>query len=94
MRERRDYVDRYRVFRKKCVFYNSLQPLPRPHRCERPSKLSMQWECTVNPIGWSFFVQPIAVERWRGRGGKLGKILGKNTIFNEQPVSESFYVLI
>ena len=33
-------------------FYNSLQPLPRLHRCKRPSKLSTQWECTVTPIGW------------------------------------------
>ena len=31
----------YRVFRKNCVFFhNSLQPLPRLHRCKRPSKLS------------------------------------------------------
>ena len=30
----------HRVFRKNCVFHNSLQPLPRLHRCKRPSKLS------------------------------------------------------
>ena len=35
-------------------FHNSLQPLPRLHRCKRPSntKLSTQCECTVTPIGW------------------------------------------
>ena len=45
----------YRVF-----FHNSLQPLPRQHRC---SKLSTQCQCTVTPIGWYFFfVQPIAAE--------------------------------
>ena len=54
-------------------FHNSLQPLPRLHRCKRPSKLSTQCECTVTPIGWYFFVQPIAAEFWRGRGGKLSK---------------------
>ena len=62
----------------KCVFHNSLQPLP--------SGLSTQCECTVTPIGWYFFVQPIAAECWRGRGGKLSRVLGKNTIFNEHPV--------
>ena len=58
--------------------FNSLQPLPRLHRCKRPSKLSTQCECTVTPIG-CFFVQPIAAECWRGRGGKLLRILGKKT---------------
>ena len=33
-------------------FHNSLQPLPRQHRCKRLSKLSAQCECTVTPIGW------------------------------------------
>ena len=32
-------------------FHNSLQPLPRLHRCKRPTKLSTQFECTVTPIG-------------------------------------------
>ena len=75
-------------------FHNSLQPFPSLHCCKRPSKFSRQCECTVTPIGWSFFVQPIAGERWRGTGGNLSRILGKNTIFNEQPVNESFNVLI
>ena len=32
--------------------------------CKRPSKLSTQCECTctVTPIGWYFFVQPIAAD--------------------------------
>ena len=59
------------------LFHNLLQPLPRLHRCRRPSKLSTQCECTVSPIGWYFFVQPIAADCWRGRGGKLLRILGK-----------------
>ena len=68
-------------------FHNSLQPLPRLHCCKRPLKLSTQCECTVTPIGWQFFVQPIAAECWRGKSGKLSRILGKDTIFNEHPVS-------
>ena len=31
---------KYRVFMKNSFFYNSLQPLPRLHRCKRPSKLN------------------------------------------------------
>ena len=34
----------------------------------------------------AFFVQPIAAECWRGRAGKLSRILEKKTIFNEHPV--------
>ena len=68
-------------------FHNSLQPLPRLHRCKRPSKLSTQCECTVNPIGLYFFVQPIAAECWRGKGGKLSRILGKKNTKSKQ---ESF----
>ena len=74
------------MFRNNCVFHNSLQPLPRLHDCKRPSKLSTQCKCTVTPIGWQFFVQPIAAKCCRGRGGKLSRILGKNTISNEHPV--------
>ena len=36
--------------------------------------IAVQCECTVNPIGLYFFVQPIAAECWRGRGGKLSRI--------------------
>ena len=62
---------------KLCFLHDSMQPLPRLHCCKRSSKLSTQCECTVTPIGWQFFVEPIAAEFWRGRGGKLSKILGK-----------------
>jgi len=61
-------------------------PPSRLHRCKRPSKLSTLCKCTVIPIGWLFYVQPIAAECWRGRTGRLSRILGKNTIFNEHPV--------
>ena len=40
-------------------------------------------------LAGNFFVQPIAAECWRGRGGKLSRILGKNAIFNEHPVYQS-----
>ena len=36
-----------------------------------------------------FFLQPIAAECWRERGGKLSRILEKNTIFNEHPVQNN-----
>ena len=65
-------------------FHNPLQPLPRLHRCKKPSKLSTQCECTVIPIGRLFYVQPIAAECWRGNSRK------KNTIFIEHPVSAVF----
>ena len=68
-------------------FHNSLHPLPRLHGCKRPSKISTQCECTVTPIGCYCFVQPIAAECWRGRGGKLSRILGKNKIFPKHPVN-------
>ena len=38
-------------------------------------------ECTVTPIGWPFFVQPIAAHCWRSRGRKVLKILGKTRFF-------------
>ena len=40
-----------------------------------------------------FFVQLIAAECWQGRGGKLTRILGKNTIINEHPVHIQNYIL-
>ena len=42
----------------------------------------------------NFFVQPIAAECWRGRGGKLSRIRGKNTNFNEHPVHARKLVVI
>ena len=62
---------------KNVFFHNSLQPLPRLHRCKRPSKLSTQCKCTVTPIGWEFFFRPIAAEFCQERGGKISRILGK-----------------
>ena len=41
---------RTRCSGKNVFFHNSPQPLPRLHRCKRPSKPSMQCECTVTPI--------------------------------------------
>ena len=83
------------MFRKNCVFFSKLlQPLPRIHRCKNPSMLSIQCDCKVNPFGWYFFVQPIAAECWRGRGGKLSRILGKNTIFNEHPVLQQLKICL
>ena len=66
----------YRVFRKNCVF-SQFTASPPLYRCKRPSKLSTQCECSVTPIGWSLIVQPIAAECWRGRGGKLSRVLCK-----------------
>ena len=65
------------VQEKLCSSHFTAIPPSRLHRC----KLSTQCECTVTP----FFVQQIAAEWWRGRGGKLKRILGKNTIFKEHP---------
>ena len=42
--------------------------------------------CTVTPIGWKFFVQPIAAECRQGRGCKIREFLAKSTIFNEHSV--------
>ena len=58
----------YRVFRNNVLVHNSLHPLPRLHRCKRPSKHSY-WML--------FFVQPTTAKCWCGRGGKLLRILGK-----------------
>ena len=54
---------RYRVFRKNCVFHNSLQHVPR--LTSNASVQSLIW------VG-NFFVQTIEVECW-GRGGKLSR---------------------
>ena len=55
-------------------------------------KFSTQNKCTVNSIGspcWPISVQPIADQCLRGRGGKIVKILGKNTFFPEHPVVDA-----
>ena len=67
------------VQEKLCFFHISLQPLPRLHRCKRPIKLSKQCKCTVTPIGWQYFGQPITAQCWPRSGLKTLKILGKKT---------------
>ena len=66
-------------------FHNSVQPLPRLHRCKRPSRLSTQCACTVIPMVISCATNSSRVrvrERWQ-----LSRILeNKKTIFNEHPV--------
>ena len=47
---------------------------------------SSQRNASVQSYWLIIFVQTIAVECWRGRGGKLSRIFGKNTIFDEHPV--------
>ena len=92
------YVCMYRVFRKKCVFHYPLEPIVRLHiSCQRFSKLSTQRESTVVHIGWPNWpisIRPIAAQCLRGRGGKLMKILGKNTIFPKYPVCPAFHLLL
>ena len=55
----------------------SLPPLPRQH--------STAIGCTKNYICIESF-QGLFQRSRRGRGGKLSRILGKNTIFNEHSV--------
>ena len=81
----------YRVFKEKLYFFHiSLQPLPRLHRCKRPSTI-------MSMIMYSYsnwlviFVQPIAAVCWQGRGGKLLIILGKKHNIQWKPFS--FWVL-
>ena len=71
-----------RVFRKISVFsqFTATPPSPTSRRCKRPSKLWTQCECTVTPIGRSFFVQPIAGEYWRGRWQNFENTWKKNNI--------------
>ena len=61
-------------------------------RCKRSSTFS--W--TVKPIGWHFFctTKSWQVQCWRGRGDKILKFLGKNTIFTEHLVYLLVLILI
>ena len=44
-------------------------------------------QSTAPPIGWYFlYNQHSSRVLWRGRGGKVSRILGKNRIYNEHPV--------
>ena len=79
-----------RMFGKNCVFLQFTATPPRLHRCQRPSKLSTQCECTVNPPGWYFFVHHITAECWRGRGDKLSIFFGKET----QYLMNTLYVVL
>ena len=72
------------VQEKNFIFSQFAATPPCPHRCTRPSKLLMQCECTV-----TFFVQPIAAECWRGRAGKLSRILEK-----KQYLMSTLYIFI
>ena len=53
---------------------------------------SSQFNASVQSLLWagSLLLQPIAAECWRGRGGKLSRILRNKAIFNEHPVSKGF----
>ena len=54
--------------------HNSLQPLPRLHRCLRDLQSSQRNAIVQSlQLAGNFFVQPIAAECWRGRGGKLSR---------------------
>ena len=39
---------------------------------------------------WQISLRPIAAQSLRGRGGKIVKTFGKNTIFPEHPVYENY----
>ena len=67
-------------------FHNSLQPLPRLHRCKRPSNSQRNVSVQSPVMAGNVFVQPIAAECWRGRGGKLSRILGIKHNVNEHSV--------
>ena len=70
-------------------FHNSLQPLPRLHRCKRPSKLLAQCGCTLYSHSyWPVIFcttnssRVLARERWQ----TFENSWGKKSIFNEHPV--------
>ena len=60
---------------KLCFFLYSLQLLLRLHRCKRSSQRNANVQSLL--LAGYFFLQPIAADCWRGRGGKLSRILGK-----------------
>ena len=61
-------------------FHYLLQPIPRLHTALNTMRVYSHSYWLANSV------QPIATECLRGRGGKIMKILGKNTIFPEHPV--------
>ena len=76
-------MDRYRVFRKNCVFFTIHCNSSLAYIAVRDLK-SSQRNASVQSLllAGDFCVQPIAAECWRGRGGKLSRNLG---IFNGHP---------
>ena len=67
-------------------FANSLRPIPSIGA--RDLQNSQGYE-NVTPIGWSFSEQPIAAQFcWRGRGGKILNIIGRNKFFSDHYVPE------
>ena len=71
-------------------FHDPLQPVPRLLIAARDCRSNQSNEsvCTVTPIGWPFFVQPIAAQCWRSRGRKIPiEIFWKKThLFSEHPL--------
>ena len=56
-------------------FHNSWQPLlPRLHCCKRPYSALNVMRVYSHSYWLVIFVQPIAAECWRGKGGKLLRI--------------------
>ena len=97
--------DTYSVFRKNCVYHNPLQPNPRLciASCKRPflKGLLHLASCKAliairvySPSNWLpiFWTTNSSPEGRRGRGVKVLKILGKNTIFSENPESLTIFV--
>ena len=87
-------------------FQNSLQPLPRKHRCKRPSKLSTQCRWPVTPIVrlWSrtgvvYSGLPLAGYQWQpgsgqgGKGNNWRKFSEKSTIFWTFRIGTGFHIL-
>ena len=82
----------YRVSRKKCGFFTI--------HCNAyivvKDLQSSQQNASVQSLllAGNFLLQPIAAECWRGRGGKLSRILGKtqylmNTLYKMSPLLHS-----
>ena len=70
----------YTVFRKNCVFFK-IPSNPSLAYIVVTDLQSSQRYASVQSLRMAgiFFIQPIAAEIWRERGGKLSSILGKKT---------------
>ena len=80
----RRYALVYRVFRKNCAFLTIYCNPSLAYIVVRDLQSYQHMQVYSHSHWLVIFVQPIAAEFWRG--GKLSRILGKNTIFNEHPV--------